>query len=125
VFAVGAVGELGPILAMPIFLGSMGSLTGLILEAVFVGVIVLMAVIPWPQHVRRHCDHDCGGCVLCSGALFSCATCGGAEASLPTDCPGARVQLVLLDEVQAGRLDYTRREGWTRSPSSISRRRRR
>ena len=53
VFAVGAVGELGPILAMPIFLGSMGSLTGLILEVVFIAVIVLMAVIPWHRMPAR------------------------------------------------------------------------
>lgn len=55
VFAVGAVGELGPILAMPIFLGTDGSLVGLVLELVFIALIVAMAVIPWhrmPQRLR-------------------------------------------------------------------------
>lgn len=56
VFAVGAVGELGPILAMPIFLGADGSLVGIVLELVFLALIVLIAVIPWhrlPQRLHR------------------------------------------------------------------------
>jgi len=56
VFAVGAVGELGPILAMPIFLGTDGSLAGIVLELLFIALIVLIAVIPWqrtPERLRR------------------------------------------------------------------------
>ena len=53
VFAVGAVGELGPILAMPIFLGTAGSLTGIVLELVFIALIVLISVIPWHRMPQR------------------------------------------------------------------------
>ena len=53
VFAVGAVGELGPILAMPIFLGTDGSLAGIVLELVFIALIVVIAVIPWHRMPER------------------------------------------------------------------------
>jgi hypothetical protein len=43
--------------------------------------------------------------------LAVCLTCGGAEASLPTDCPGRRMTAEEQDDVQAGVRDY-RGGGW-------------
>lgn len=75
-----------------------------------------MTVISWPRHVRCNCDvaHDDGGwsCPLCSGGLFVCEVCGGAEGAMPTDCPG---RLMTSDEicgVLAGDLNYVRSAGW-------------
>lgn len=44
---------------------------------------------------------DCVSCVL-----SHCTVCGGAEASLPKDCPGVSMSSDQQDAVQAGRLDY-------------------
>lgn len=57
----------------------------------------------------KHVDCDLSYCMFCEGGLFSCTVCGGAEASLPTDCPGVRMGRWAQDEVQAGRLNF--REG--------------
>lgn len=38
--------------------------------------------------------------------------CGGAESSLPTDCPGEKMHVVVECEVIAGMIDYRRRQGW-------------
>lgn len=46
-------------------------------------------------------------------SLDLCKVCGGAEAALPTECPGVRLTPEQLDEVQAGRLDF-RGGSWTR-----------
>jgi Kef-type K+ transport system membrane component KefB len=56
VLAVGAVGELGPILVMPFLPGPRSSLLGFVFVAVFIGLVVLAAVIPWgkaPGRLRR------------------------------------------------------------------------
>lgn len=45
--------------------------------------------------------------------LVSCDVCGGAEASLPTDCPGIIMPTIIANLVQAGELDY-RGERWQR-----------
>lgn len=66
-----------------------------------------------------HVLHECGSedCFVCRGGLALCTVCGGAEASMPTACPGRQMTSVELDDVQAGRLDYTGttlplRTGW-------------
>jgi len=80
-----------------------------------------------PPTIRQHTYHRCPGgdgcpnndgrsCVYCDGGLASCTVCGGAEGTLPSECPGK-----LLDEKQekliyAGKLDF--RDGrWREEPS--------
>lgn len=50
---------------------------------------------------------DCGdvGCIVCNGGLLMCETCGGAEAALPTECPGRKMSAEEMDLVQSG-VDY-------------------
>lgn len=48
--------------------------------------------------------------------LACCVLCGGAEGSLPTECPGVVMTSEQHDEVYGGRLDY--RDGaWQNRPS--------
>lgn len=72
-------------------------------------------ILAFPKHKRAPCtDPDCDGrCVLCN--LFICSVCCGAEGSLPTDCPGVQMSMLLSDEVYAGRLDYKVKYGWIQS----------
>lgn len=65
---------------------------------------------PPKPHVLDKCEPNCGGCHYCLGGLALCTVCGGAEASLPTDCPGVRMGEDRAAEVQAGRLDFVRGE---------------
>jgi hypothetical protein len=51
------------------------------------------------------CDRD-HGCPICDGGLALCTVCGGAEASLPHECPGYRMTADQEDAVQAGTLDF-------------------
>lgn len=44
------------------------------------------------------------------GELFYCGVCGGAEASLPAECPGRRMTSAEEGRVQAGALDFRRGE---------------
>ena len=57
-------------------------------------------------HVQVKCtDPDCGGtCFAC--CLAWCMTCGGAEGSLPTECPGVRMTGAQGDAVYDGELDF-------------------
>jgi hypothetical protein len=56
------------------------------------------------EHVLHKCDkHDCS---ICNGGLADCTVCGGAEAALPTDCPGERMTGDRMDAVQIGLLDF-------------------
>lgn len=66
-------------------------------------------VVKFPGHRRARCGPQCGerkgrGCNWCS--LFVCATCGGAEASLPTHCPQERMDASRQDAVQARAVDF-------------------
>ena len=38
--------------------------------------------------------------------LAKCRVCGGAEAALPTDCPGEHMTGPMLDAIQAGTSDF-------------------
>ena len=62
------------------------------------------------DHVRASCKDDCGECNLCN--LFMCSVCCGAEGSLPTHCPGARMTEQQEAQVYAGELDYREPYGW-------------
>lgn len=70
-------------------------------------------VLRFPRH-KLHGAHCCdrSDCYPCTGGLALCVTCGGAEGSLPTDCPGERVSFDRLIAIANGRLDYRRRAGW-------------
>ena len=72
-------------------------------------------VIQFPRHMLRRCGSECDGCQICEGGLAACTRCGGAEASLPTDCPGTRLTEMQETLIMRGRLDYTWRRGWHRA----------
>lgn len=59
-----------------------------------------------PVHYRARCAPDCDGCGMCSGGLFLCRSCGGAEASLPTECPGTKMSIFQCSMVHMGMIDY-------------------
>lgn len=71
-----------------------------------------MIVLRFHGHKRYRCPDNCHGCFICEGGLYTCTRCGGAEASLPTDCPGKQIDHDLQDDIAAGQLDYRWREGW-------------
>lgn len=54
--------------------------------------------------LHANCDKE--GCCVCEGGLAWCVTCGGAEASLPTECPGFMMTAGEQDLVQNGELDF-------------------
>lgn len=56
------------------------------------------------EHILHKCDDE--HCPACPGGLTLCTVCGGAEASLPTECPGRRMTLEEQDNVQAGNIDF-------------------
>jgi len=45
-------------------------------------------------------------CFVCDGGLGWCVVCGGAEASLPTSCPGRKMSADLADLVQHRHVDF-------------------
>ena len=55
-----------------------------------------------------HVYHQCAeaNCQICRGGLCLCVVCGGAEASLPTDCPGKKMMSETQDCVQDGSMDF-------------------
>ena len=60
----------------------------------------------------------------CAGGIYLCDVCGGAEGSLPTDCPGRRMDHDEERQVYAGLLDFrVDCGGWTLQPSAHSPRR--
>ncbi len=74
-------------------------------------------VLRLAKHVLYRCPGDedaCieGRCMFCDGGLSMCVICGGAEGSLPTDCPGARMSDAQETAIMAGQLDYRRDGGW-------------
>ena len=74
-----------------------------------------MTVLHFHGHHRYRCDgtdEKChaGYCAACQ--LYSCTRCGGAEASLPTDCPCVPISHELQDDIAAGNADYRWLAGW-------------
>lgn len=52
---------------------------------------------------------DCrkeGICNICDGGLAFCTVCKGAEASLPTECPGRPLDATEEAEIMAGALNF-------------------
>lgn len=56
------------------------------------------------EHEFHRCHED--DCKVCLAELLLCEVCGGAEASLPAECPGRRMSVDEMDAVQAGDLQY-------------------
>lgn len=76
------------------------------------GTVLELAKHHWARCV------DCEGCVLCNGGLSVCTVCGGAEGTLPTDCPGKPMSWDTGQQVYEGLIDYRRGQGWiTLQPS--------
>lgn len=87
---------------------------------------------PWPpgQHTLHKCPPGTDPCTTCRGGLAVCTVCGGAEGSLPTACPGFRID---DDRVYRGQVDYVLRgpyvieiengpDGWRETSTSLARR---
>jgi len=84
-----------------------------------------------PKHVllgSKEASCDCHknpsrlSCNICDGGLSLCTVCGGAEGSLPTDCPGSRMSAELSESVYAGLADYRDGLGWLLAPQISMRR---
>lgn len=59
------------------------------------------------EHVlKTHKNCSDYHCPICMGGLAICEVCNGAEASLPTECPGVRMSPEVEAAVQAGSLDF-------------------
>ena len=71
-------------------------------------------VVRFPGHRLYRCGPECRGCWCCEGGLALCTVCGGAEDSLPTHCPGARMDSVMEASVQMGVADFRDGEWWYR-----------
>lgn len=79
-------------------------------------------ILPFPRHRLagtkmdpckcQQRDNPEWTCMICDGGLALCITCGGAEASMPTDCPGYHMEDVVQDSVQMGEVDYDWKLGW-------------
>jgi hypothetical protein len=55
-------------------------------------------------HVLHSCTDE--RCQICIGGLSLCNVCGGAEGSLPTECPGVRMTEQQEELVYAGVLNF-------------------
>jgi len=66
------------------------------------------------EFLTSHTWHECSDpeCFGCEGGLAHCTVCGGAEGSLPTDCPGVRMSYVQQDLVYEGKIDFRVGRGW-------------
>lgn len=78
-------------------------------------------VEPYPKEASRespsgHTLHTCKDedCSVCRGELAYCEVCGGAEGSMPTDCPGVRMTAEQSDNVYARKQDFLKGEWVTR-----------
>lgn len=79
----------------------------------------MSTVILFPKHRLYKCSRDdpgCSGCFICEGGLGLCMTCGGAEASMPTDCPQRQMSAREQTLIQKGEIDF--REGRWTTPAS-------
>lgn len=60
------------------------------------------------DHVLYECSPGCDDefCVYCRGCLAYCTVCGGAESSLPSECPGRKMDTTEQDAVMNFKLDF-------------------
>lgn len=70
------------------------------------------------KHVEdNYCT--CDGAGRCNGCnLFICKVCGGAESSLPKDCPGTKMTYIQSEAISAGTLDYVKGK-WIREVEHV------
>lgn len=64
--------------------------------------------MPPQQHVlvtHINCREE-GSCPICDGGLGICKVCGGAEGSLPTECPGEKMSQQQDHSVFIGIIDF-------------------
>lgn len=63
---------------------------------------------PYGAHTLETHGPECQvhHCNICDGGLAYCKVCGGAEASLPTECPGEKMSSQTIDDVFACRMDF-------------------
>lgn len=73
-------------------------------------------MMPHEHEATKHTWYECGcnrtGCMFCDGGLGSCTVCGGFEGTLPTDCPGERMDGALETRIYNGEIDYRAGRGW-------------
>lgn len=70
---------------------------------------------PGAAHILHTCEDE--RCFTCNGGLALCTICGGAEATLPTHCPGNRMTTEQQEAVQNKQNDYVN-GAWISAPSS-------
>jgi hypothetical protein len=59
------------------------------------------------QHLfEKHINCEMPNCPICDGGLTRCTICGGAEGSLPTECPGTSMSPEIEQLVYSGKLDF-------------------
>lgn len=58
------------------------------------------------NHTWFKCQCGRMSCPYCGGGLASCTVCGGAEGTLPTDCPGKKLQEATLSAIWKGYIDF-------------------
>lgn len=57
-------------------------------------------------HVRQTCDPPCDASSCCACNLYCCGVCGGAEGSLPHECPGQGISTEDQQLIYKGTLDF-------------------
>jgi len=72
--------------------------------------ILKIAKNSFKRDLWKNCQN--GHCVFCSGALYLCVRCNGAEGTLPKECPGERISSEDQDAIMAGDLDFVRGRWW-------------
>lgn len=72
-----------------------------------------------PEHCTRHEHLSDRSCPVCDGGLSICVTCGGAEASIPSNCPQRPMTPEEQDDVAAGTLDFFNGR-WLRADGSFA-----
>lgn len=73
------------------------------------GLLMAAVILAWPRHFLHgpwcHTnDEESDRCQAC--VLSLCLVCGGAEATLPSECPGRDLTNEEEDAIEAQRLDY-------------------
>lgn len=56
--------------------------------------------------LAKHQNCENPHCNICVGGLAFCTVCKGAEASLPTECPGRPLNATEEAEIMAGELNF-------------------
>lgn len=63
------------------------------------------------KHVKYVCDGRCQDsgvthCLYCDGCLFTCINCDCSEGTLPTDCPGIKIDEKKQMKIYNGEIDF-------------------